>query len=202
MGEKRGEVNAGPNTAHELCSRAGDTLYRKGSGWSKSDARLIRHHETRHRTQPPGHEPRTRSQPGGSAAGCPPLALLLLIGAGYALGLHRHLSLTALAENRDALRQWVDGNLAPGARRLHAALCGGRGALDPGGGHHEHCRGLPVRLGHQRAGHRHRGGRSGPRPSSRSSRPPSARRWPSARGHWCSGCRGALPRMPSACCCS
>lgn len=40
------------------------------------------------------------------------MALLLLIGAGYALGLHRHLSLTALAENRDALRQWVDGNLA------------------------------------------------------------------------------------------
>jgi uncharacterized membrane protein YdjX (TVP38/TMEM64 family) len=42
----------------------------------------------------------------------PAVALLLLIGAGYALGLHRHLSLTALAENRDALRQWVDGNLA------------------------------------------------------------------------------------------
>jgi uncharacterized membrane protein YdjX (TVP38/TMEM64 family) len=41
----------------------------------------------------------------------PAAALLLLIAAGYALGLHRHLSLTALAENRDALRQWVDGNL-------------------------------------------------------------------------------------------
>lgn len=41
----------------------------------------------------------------------PAAALLVLIGAGYALGLHRHLSLTALAENRDALRQWVDGNL-------------------------------------------------------------------------------------------
>ena len=41
----------------------------------------------------------------------PALALLLLAVAGYALGLHRHLSLTALAENRDALRQWVDGNL-------------------------------------------------------------------------------------------
>jgi uncharacterized membrane protein YdjX (TVP38/TMEM64 family) len=42
----------------------------------------------------------------------PAVALLLLIGTGYALGLHRHLSLTALAENRDALRQWVDANLA------------------------------------------------------------------------------------------
>lgn len=41
----------------------------------------------------------------------PAVVLLLLIGAGYALGLHRHLSLTALAENRDALRQWVDGNM-------------------------------------------------------------------------------------------
>lgn len=30
MGEKRGEVNA-PNTMAELCSRAGDTLYRNGS---------------------------------------------------------------------------------------------------------------------------------------------------------------------------
>ena len=39
------------------------------------------------------------------------MLLLLLIIAGYALGLHRHLSLTALAENRDALRQWVEGNL-------------------------------------------------------------------------------------------
>lgn len=42
----------------------------------------------------------------------PALALLLLAVAGYALGLHRHLSLTALAENRDALRQWVDSNFA------------------------------------------------------------------------------------------
>lgn len=39
------------------------------------------------------------------------MALILLIAVGYALGLHRHLSLTALAENRDTLRQWVDGNL-------------------------------------------------------------------------------------------
>jgi uncharacterized membrane protein YdjX (TVP38/TMEM64 family) len=42
----------------------------------------------------------------------PAMALLLLIAAGYALGLHRHLSLNALAENRDVLRQWVDGNMA------------------------------------------------------------------------------------------
>jgi uncharacterized membrane protein YdjX (TVP38/TMEM64 family) len=42
----------------------------------------------------------------------PALALLLLIAGGYALGLNRHLSLTALAENRDSLRQWVDANLA------------------------------------------------------------------------------------------
>jgi uncharacterized membrane protein YdjX (TVP38/TMEM64 family) len=41
----------------------------------------------------------------------PAAILLLLIAAGYALGLHRHLSLTALAENRDMLRQWVEGNL-------------------------------------------------------------------------------------------
>lgn len=40
-----------------------------------------------------------------------PVALLLLIGAAYALGLHHHLSLTALAENRDSLRQWVGDNL-------------------------------------------------------------------------------------------
>jgi uncharacterized membrane protein YdjX (TVP38/TMEM64 family) len=42
----------------------------------------------------------------------PAAALLLLIAAGYALGLHRHLSLEALAENRDALRHWVEGHLA------------------------------------------------------------------------------------------
>jgi uncharacterized membrane protein YdjX (TVP38/TMEM64 family) len=41
----------------------------------------------------------------------PAAALLLAVAAGYALGLHRHLSLTALAENRDVLRQWVEGNL-------------------------------------------------------------------------------------------
>jgi uncharacterized membrane protein YdjX (TVP38/TMEM64 family) len=42
-----------------------------------------------------------------------PLGLLLvLIGAGYGLGLHRYLSLTALAENRDMLRQSVDNHLA------------------------------------------------------------------------------------------
>ena len=38
-------------------------------------------------------------------------ALLLLVAAGFGFGLHRHLSLTALAENRDVLRHWVDGHL-------------------------------------------------------------------------------------------
>ncbi|MFN4143138.1 TVP38/TMEM64 family protein [Aestuariivirga sp.] len=42
----------------------------------------------------------------------PAAALLLLAVAGYGLGLHHHLSLTALAENRDLLRNWVDAHLA------------------------------------------------------------------------------------------
>jgi uncharacterized membrane protein YdjX (TVP38/TMEM64 family) len=61
----------------------------------------------------------TDHRPGAEAKGIhllrrwmPAVALLLLVAVGYALGLHRHLSLTALAENRDALRLWVDGNLA------------------------------------------------------------------------------------------
>jgi uncharacterized membrane protein YdjX (TVP38/TMEM64 family) len=63
------------------------------------------------------HHPEAKSRaPGGPTQRIrrwlPAAALLLLIGTGYALGLHRHLSLTALAENRDTLRQWVDGNLA------------------------------------------------------------------------------------------
>lgn len=37
----------------------------------------------------------------------PMLALLMLAAAGYALGLHRYLSLTALAEHRDQLHHWV-----------------------------------------------------------------------------------------------
>ena len=42
-----------------------------------------------------------------------PLALLLLLGvAGYALGLHRLMSLEALANNREGLRLWVAGHLA------------------------------------------------------------------------------------------
>lgn len=41
----------------------------------------------------------------------PAVALLLLAGLDYALGLHRYLSLTALAEHRDALRGWVEGNV-------------------------------------------------------------------------------------------
>ena len=42
----------------------------------------------------------------------PAVVLVLLIAAGFAVGLHRHLSLAALAENRDALRHWVDGHVA------------------------------------------------------------------------------------------
>ena len=42
----------------------------------------------------------------------PVLALLLLAALGYGLGLHRYLSLATLAEHRDGLRAWVEGNLA------------------------------------------------------------------------------------------
>jgi uncharacterized membrane protein YdjX (TVP38/TMEM64 family) len=42
----------------------------------------------------------------------PVAGLLVLIAGGYALGLHRQLSLTALAQNRDMLRAWVDSHLA------------------------------------------------------------------------------------------
>ena len=56
--------------------------------------------------------PRTQQETAAGFRRWLPLGLLLLlIGGGYALGLHRHLSLTALAENRDGLRQWVDGHL-------------------------------------------------------------------------------------------
>jgi uncharacterized membrane protein YdjX (TVP38/TMEM64 family) len=41
----------------------------------------------------------------------PVAALLALAAAGYALGLHHYLTLTALAEHRDSLRQWVNGHL-------------------------------------------------------------------------------------------
>jgi uncharacterized membrane protein YdjX (TVP38/TMEM64 family) len=41
----------------------------------------------------------------------PALALIVLIAIAYGFGLHRHLSLTALAENREQLRQFVDDNL-------------------------------------------------------------------------------------------
>ena len=41
----------------------------------------------------------------------PAAALLVLVGAGYALGLHRYISLAALAENRETLRTFVNGNL-------------------------------------------------------------------------------------------
>jgi uncharacterized membrane protein YdjX (TVP38/TMEM64 family) len=62
--------------------------------------------------QASGQHPQTTGQGTGKLhRWLPAVVLLLLIGAGYAAGLHRHLSLTALAENRDMLRLWVDGNL-------------------------------------------------------------------------------------------
>jgi uncharacterized membrane protein YdjX (TVP38/TMEM64 family) len=42
----------------------------------------------------------------------PALALMVLIAIAYGFGLHRHLSLTVLAENREQLRLFVDDNLA------------------------------------------------------------------------------------------
>ncbi|MCA3574338.1 MAG: TVP38/TMEM64 family protein [Aestuariivirga sp.] len=60
---------------------------------------------TDHPTDAPGHGP------AGLRRWLPAVVLVLLIAGGYAAGLHHHLSLTALAENRDTLRQWVDGNL-------------------------------------------------------------------------------------------
>ena len=41
----------------------------------------------------------------------PALVLVAAIATAYGLGLHRHLSLSALAENREWLRRFVDGNL-------------------------------------------------------------------------------------------
>lgn len=42
----------------------------------------------------------------------PAAALVGLIATAYGFGLHHHISLSALAENRDALRAFVSGNLA------------------------------------------------------------------------------------------
>lgn len=42
----------------------------------------------------------------------PALVLVALIAIAYGFGLHRHLSLTTLAQNREQLRQFVDDNLA------------------------------------------------------------------------------------------
>lgn len=41
----------------------------------------------------------------------PVILMLTLVAAGYALGLHRYLSLAALAEHRESLKLFVDGNL-------------------------------------------------------------------------------------------
>ena len=50
--------------------------------------------------------------PGSLRQWLPAVALVAAIAIAYGLGLHRHLSLAALAENRAWLRQFVDGNLA------------------------------------------------------------------------------------------
>jgi uncharacterized membrane protein YdjX (TVP38/TMEM64 family) len=60
---------------------------------------------TNHPADAPGHDP------AGLRRWLPALVLILLVAAGYGMGIHHHLSLTALAENRDALRQWVNTHL-------------------------------------------------------------------------------------------
>ena len=74
---------------------------------------------TDHRPEAAGERPEGASQ--RLRRWLPAVALLLLIAGGYALGLHRHLSLEALAENRHGLRQWVDSNL-PLALAAYALL--------------------------------------------------------------------------------
>lgn len=67
-------------------------------------------HATEHHPQALGPAPDHRAGP--LRRWLPALALLLLVAAGYALGVHRQLSLTALAENREVLRNWVDAHMA------------------------------------------------------------------------------------------
>ena len=97
MREKRREVNETPHTAPELCSRGGDTPYRGRPQWSKCSCNAM-------------DQATTTATPALLRRWLPAAALLLLVGVGYGLGLHRHLTLTALVENRDLLRQWVDGH--------------------------------------------------------------------------------------------
>ncbi len=106
MGEKHGEVNEAPNTAPELCSRHGDSLYRGGPSCFKVQRRMM---------TPAIHDlPPPQAAPGKAARlrrWLPVALLVLLVGLDYALGLHSYLSLDTLAEHRDGLRQWVNGNL-------------------------------------------------------------------------------------------
>lgn len=67
-------------------------------------------HATHHPPEAGHHLPEGPARP--LRRWLPVLGLLLLAGLGYALGLHRTLSLTALAENRDALCNWVDAHMA------------------------------------------------------------------------------------------
>ena len=66
-------------------------------------------HATEH--HPDAAQPLSEARPRPIRRWLPALALLLLAGLGYALGLHKYLSLTALAQNRDVLCNWVDAHM-------------------------------------------------------------------------------------------
>lgn len=105
MGEKPGEVNEAAHTAAELCSRHGDCPYRPAASCVKVPHSMMIPAAQNNPPVPqaaPAHRLRRW---------LPVLVLLSLAAAGYALGLHRHLSLATLAEHRDGLRHWVEGNL-------------------------------------------------------------------------------------------
>lgn len=97
MGEILREVNESRNTWAELSSRGGDTPYRGRPQWFKCSSNAM-------------DQTTTTATTALLRRWLPAAALLVLVGVGYGLGLHRHLTLTALVENRDLLRQWVDGH--------------------------------------------------------------------------------------------
>lgn len=63
---------------------------------------------TDHASTMPGHTP---SAARSFRQWLPAIVLIGLIALAYGFGLHRHVSLSALAEHREQLRQFVDGNL-------------------------------------------------------------------------------------------